>query len=191
VKGFLRNIVARAKGESGVSLIELLIAISITTIIMAPIASSIFVGLRTTGATQNRVQESVGANLLSSYLTPDVQNAVTAATNTTEVAGTCPAPLQNVALLLTTQPGISSISYYQGTGANARVLYRRVCTSGAVSSTSAISRSLAPTTGVSFACTPAPCGTNWQSVAATLSQQVAPFDTSPYVATVTAARRVG
>lgn len=181
----------KRRGESGVTLIELLIAITITTIIMAPIASSIYVGLHTTGATQNRVQESVGVNLLSSYLTPDVQNAVSAATNTTEVAGTCPAPLQSVALLLTTQPGISSVSYYLGTGANARVLYRRICTNGVASSTSAVARSLAASNGISFACTPAPCGTNWQLVTATLSQQVAPFDTSPYVATVTAARRVG
>jgi Tfp pilus assembly protein PilV len=180
----------RKRREDGVTLVELLIAITITTIIMGPISSSIYVGLHTAGATQNRVYETASANLLSSYLTPDVQNAVAVATNTTEVAGTCPAPLQNVKLLLTTQPGVSSISYYQGSGANQTTLYRRICTNGTATNRTVISRSLAATTGISFSCAPG-CGGNWQSITATLAQQIAPFDTNPYVATVTAARRVG
>ena len=84
---------ARTGREHGLSLIELLIAISITGIIMGPIGFAIYFGLRSTADTQTRLIESNKANVFASYFAPDVQNAVTVGTNVSESAAACGTPL--------------------------------------------------------------------------------------------------
>ena len=68
------------------SLVELLIAISITTIIMVPLVGAIYFGFRTTNDTQTRLSESGKAGLMDSFFVPDVQNAVTIQKNVSETA---------------------------------------------------------------------------------------------------------
>src|SRR5260221_10372727 len=123
----------RFHSERGVSLIELLIALSITTIIMVPLGGAIFFGLRTTGDTQTRLQESNRADSFAALFVPDVQSAAVAATGVPEAAAVCGNTATTVDLLLTTQPGVSSISYYRVTTGVApnttTVLYRRSCSS--------------------------------------------------------------
>lgn len=178
------------RDERGVTLMELLIAITITGIIMIPIGGAIYVGLRTSVSTQNRVQESVGGNLLSTYFGPDVQNSVLVAANVPEAVGVCPSP-RTVDLLLTTEAVVSSVSYYRGTGATAGVLYRRVCTAGVAAPPTVLIRYLASGSGaVNVACAPLACDATWRSVTLTVSQLNAPMDAVPFVSTVSAARRV-
>jgi prepilin-type N-terminal cleavage/methylation domain-containing protein len=150
---------ARARGEAGVSLIELLIAISITGILMAPIGAAIYFGFRTTGATQARVAESDGANILASYFVPDLQGSVAAATNATESPAACGGAGATVDLLVTTSfAPATSVSYYRGTGANASILYRRTCSAGVVTGVARVLSNLDATSSTPiFTCNPADC----------------------------------
>ena len=66
------------------SLIELIIAIAITGVILAPIGAAIYFGFRTTGDTQQMVSESSSANVMASYFTADVQGAIAAAKSTSD-----------------------------------------------------------------------------------------------------------
>ena len=61
--------------EGGFTLVELLVSIAIMGIIIVPIAASLFLGLRTSDETANRLAGSNDAQLLSSWLPPDVQSA--------------------------------------------------------------------------------------------------------------------
>lgn len=57
------------------TLIELLITVVITGLILAPIAASLFLGLRTTDGTLLRLHESHDRQLLSTYFPRDVLSA--------------------------------------------------------------------------------------------------------------------
>jgi hypothetical protein len=119
--------------------VELLLAISITTIIMVPIGGAIWFGLRTTGDTQTRLSQSNKADSLAALFVPDVQStAFSGATSPgQELATVCGNSAMAVDLLLTQQPGVSSVSYYRvtsGAGANkTTTLYRRTCNAGVAS----------------------------------------------------------
>ncbi len=62
-------------GESGMTLIELLVAILILGIIIAPLTMVLVFGLGATKATVVRTSDSSGAQLLTSYLVTDVHSA--------------------------------------------------------------------------------------------------------------------
>ncbi|MCU1426090.1 MAG: hypothetical protein JWL83_90 [Actinomycetia bacterium] len=177
----------RLRGEDGVTVADLLIAMVITGIIMVPIAGAIFVSLHTSGATQNRIQESAGANLLSSYFGTDVQNTTNVAINAPETTAACGAgAMPSVGLLLTTGSA-SSISYSRGTGANQNIFSRRVCTNGAASTPVVLSRRLAATPVL--VCTPDCTSTGWKSISATVVQSD-PLNPGTFTTTVQGARRV-
>jgi hypothetical protein len=162
-----------------VSLVELLLAISITTIIMVPIGGAIWFGLRTTGDTQTRLAQSNKADSFAALFVPDVQStALSGATSPGQESATvCGNSATTVDLLLTQQPGVSSVSYYRvttGTGANrTTTIYRRTCNTGVASVG-------IPVTG-NFATPPAPtpgnpfsvlaCGQDCTAVQVLLTQQ--------------------
>jgi hypothetical protein len=180
------------RGEEGITLSELLIALVITAIILVPLTGAMFVGLRSDATTMNRVQESASANLLSSYFSPDVQNTVAVALNTAEPAAACGGgALGNVGMLLTThasttaEPTVSTVSYYRGSGPNTTMLYRRVCSAGTASQPVRVIRNLsgAPV----FTCNPN-CA-SWTSVKVVVQQKKTPDVGAPYTSTVEAARR--
>ena len=177
------------RGEEGITLSELLIAIVITGVIMVPIGDAIFVGLHTSGATQDRIQESVGTNLFSSYFGPDVHNTVSVHPDTVEPAGVCPSPVV-VDLLLITETGQSSISYYRGSGLGDTVLYRRTCVGGVASVPARLFRKVStdPAERPVFTCTPSPCSTTWTSVNATVIQSDP--NNPDYTITARATRRI-
>jgi hypothetical protein len=160
----------RLQGERGISLIELLIAISITGVLLVPIGAAIYFGFHTTGATQNRVAETSGANLMASYFVPDVQTAIGAATNAPE-SPICGSLGGTVDLVLTgpdENPSASvSVSYYRGTGARAGYLYRRTCANGAVTSLARVASHVAQPP--SFTCDTTGC-VNFRSITATFVQ---------------------
>ena len=158
--------------ERGVSLVELLIAISITGIIMVPIGGAIFFGFRATSGTQTRLEQSNHANVLASYFVPDVQGAVTVAKGATDSAA-CGGSGSTADLVLTTNfAPPTSISYYRGQGANQTTLFRRTCSNGVPSGVARVVDNLqvAP----AFTCidangNPASCAT-WGGVSVTVVQ---------------------
>lgn len=170
----------RCRGEEGVTLEDLLIAMLITGILMIPLMGAMFTMTHTLGGTESRIDQSNGAALFSSYFAPDVQNATSVATNAMEPA-TCTSP-QTVALLLTTPNG--SVSYY----VNGSTLYRRTCGTP-TTGPARLTRNLvgAPT----FNITPSP--SNWTSVTMAVTQRD-PLDPTnvgkQYTTTVLGTRRV-
>jgi hypothetical protein len=162
----------RLRGEAGISLIELLIAISVTGIILAPIGLGIFFGFRTTGETQTRVEQSNGANLMASYFVPDVQGAVAVAKNASD-ALSCGASAGTASLVVTTLASpATTVSYYRGTGANAHVLYRRTCSNGAVTGVARVLGNLATDPAYpAFTCDLATDCSAFRSVSVSLLQQ--------------------
>jgi prepilin-type N-terminal cleavage/methylation domain-containing protein len=64
----------RPSGESGVTLIELLVAIVILTVIIAPLAAALIAYLRNTKATTDRMAESHDAQIAAAYFSHDVQS---------------------------------------------------------------------------------------------------------------------
>jgi prepilin-type N-terminal cleavage/methylation domain-containing protein len=65
----------RSRSEAGMTLIEVLVSVTILGVIVGPLTSSIILGLVSTKATDQRISDSSSAQLLSSYLVPDVQAA--------------------------------------------------------------------------------------------------------------------
>jgi hypothetical protein len=183
----------RCRGEDGITLSELLIAMVITAIIVVPLAGAMFVGLRSSMTAQNRVEESAAANILSSYFGPDVQNTVAVATGVAEPASACGGgALGSVGLLLTTEfapnttTPVASVAYYRGSGADQTTLYRRVCAGAAASAATPVIRNLAA--APTFSCAP-DCGGGWRSVKVVVQQRKATDVGSSYTSTVEAARR--
>ena len=178
--------VRRCRGESGVSLIELIIAIAITGVIMAPIGAAIYFGFRTTGDTQQMVSESTSANVMASYFTADVQGAIAAAKSTSDTIS-CGAAAGAADLVLTTvATPTTTISYYRGTGANASVLYRRTCANGVLTGVARVATSLSGTP--TFSCDSSSDCSTFRSITASMLQQTATGQ-SPYQTVVTATKR--
>jgi prepilin-type N-terminal cleavage/methylation domain-containing protein len=188
----------RRRNEDGLTLPELLIAIMITGIIMVPLGGAVFTTLHTAAPTQNRIDESNGADLLASYFEPDVQNAVSvSAANpalVNEPSATCGASARPVALLLTTSAtGATTVSYYRGTGAtDTNVLYRRTCAVvggvGTASQPVLVLRSLSATP--QFTVQTDPVTGAWQSVTGTVTQSDSRFSGSTYATVVEGNRRI-
>jgi len=183
----------RCRGEDGLTLQEMLIAMVVSAIIAVPIGGALYTSLHTTSATLNRTSESVGANVLSNYFGTDVQNAAQVTTNTT----TACLGSQPVGLLLTATNGVSSIAYYQGTAPGTTTnLYRSACTSaGVLKSTAVTMRNLAPVASpVTYSCldasgTAIACGPTWSGVRI-VATQADSRNAGPYKTTVQAQRRV-
>jgi prepilin-type N-terminal cleavage/methylation domain-containing protein len=120
----------RCSGERGVSLIELLIAITISAILTAPIGLAIYFVTRTTNEAQARLVQSDKAKLVASYFSPDVESAISVQTGVSDTS--CGgAATKTVDLLLHEATG--TVSYYHEANGSSQVfLYRRVCNGTAI-----------------------------------------------------------
>src|SRR5439155_18112420 len=77
----------RRGDESGFTLIELLVTVVIMALIVGPMAAAIVLGFRTTDDTATRLAGSHDAQLLATYLVPDVQSVGTSADADTSASG--------------------------------------------------------------------------------------------------------
>jgi hypothetical protein len=176
----------RCRGEAGLTLQEMLIAMVVSAIIAVPIGGALFTSLHTTNSTIARTRETVDANLLSTYFGTDVQNAAQVATGSTDNCGGL------AGLVLTATGGSTTISYYQGTGASTTNLYRHICNGATPTSTLVLVRNLAGP--VNFSCvnassTTVPCSAGWTAVQIVATQSNAQA-AGLYTTTVQGQRRV-
>lgn len=63
--------------ERGVTLVELLVTIAVSSVVIGSMTMALVLAFRTTGSTADRFAEAHGAELLSSYFVPDAQSATT------------------------------------------------------------------------------------------------------------------
>jgi hypothetical protein len=176
------------KGEEGVTLQDVLIAMTITGMLMVTLVGIIFSAFHTLGGAEAHITQSNGATLVASWFGPDVQNTISVATNVTE-GSACPSPRVVDLLLTTSTDGSSTISYYRGTGANASTMYRRSCTNGTASVPARMVRLLAG--APVFTCAPA-CDATWQTLTGTITQNDPRDPTNvgkQYVTTIKGTRR--
>ncbi len=71
----------RARNDSGMTLVELLITIVILGVVIAPLTMSMYLGLTTAKAARQTVTDSTGAQLLTAYFPKDVQSSDSVATS--------------------------------------------------------------------------------------------------------------
>jgi hypothetical protein len=182
------------RGEEGLTLNELLIAMLITTIIMVPLVGAMFTTMHVLVGTESRIDESNSATLLGSYFGPDVQNAVTV-TNSGAVESTavCGSSAMAVDLLMTTsQPGDTpqaSVSYYHA-GA---FLFRRTCSGGTAGPVERLVHNLSG--APAFSCgdsagAPIACSAAWQMVKGSVTQLDPQKTNAPYTTNVQASKRL-
>ena len=67
----------RARGEEGFTLPELIIAIAILAIIIAPLSLAVITGLRVVGKADEKYNDSRGSLISAAYFANDVSNANT------------------------------------------------------------------------------------------------------------------
>jgi Tfp pilus assembly protein PilV len=184
--------VFRRRGEEGLTLNELLIAMLITGLIMVPLVSILFTTVHSLIGTENRIDESNSAALFASYFGPDIQNAISVATNATETVAACGPTARTVDLLVTTsQPADAtqtSVSYYH----SGTLFLRRTCSGGSAVNPARVAHNLSgvPTfscldsTGATVACSGA-----WQTVKGSITQSNPATTSAPYTTNVQATKR--
>ena len=84
-----------AADDQGFTLVELLVAIVITGIIAASLGSALIVGLKTTGLTSTRLDESHDTQQLTTYLPADLQSVQEGGVDTSSASGSGCAPAGN------------------------------------------------------------------------------------------------
>jgi prepilin-type N-terminal cleavage/methylation domain-containing protein len=182
----------RASVEAGFTLIELMVAITITGIILVPIAAGLFVGLRTSDETSNRLAASNDAQLLSLWLPPDLHSAGNQASDVvaTPTANTECSGMNNVLRLrwrATEVAGGSATTYVaayaisQGTTGEYR-LVRYYCVNSGAATPHVVARNLAGAAAATISAS----GTK---VTMTVTEESTPTNPTPYTFSVSGNRR--
>ncbi len=167
-------------GEEGMTLIELLIAIVITGLILAPIAASLFLGLRATDGTILRLNESHDRQLLSTYFPRDILSADSAP----DTNAGCSPPLHSNKLRVEWDEKIGAttdtyVSAYQIVPEGTEwVLNRHLCINGTLTETVTVAHQLKDSNSATFT-------SAGETVTLTLT------DTSDREYSLTGSRRIG
>jgi hypothetical protein len=149
----------RCRGESGVTLVELLMSIAISGLIIGPLSAGLIIGLRTSGETATRLAGSSDAQFLSITLPSDIESAGNAAgdivwspTANVECSG-----VTNVLRLRWTATDSGSAVIYQaaysitGNATAGWKLNRSYCVGAGAPTTRTLLRNLASATAVTIA----------------------------------------
>jgi hypothetical protein len=190
--------VNRGDREDGFTLIEILIASTLTFILIAVFATGFILTVRMSTATTNRFSESHDAQLSSTYFGYDVQS--TTGVNTGSVASCAPSSGVTAphTLINFTLPGATeSSTYYYGMSGTEREIRRAHCLSGSTTDTTITHLTNTAAASVpTVACVPAyQCPTTGAGLPTSVSISViespeSQFDTAtPFSWSVSAARR--
>ncbi len=172
------------RAEAGFTLVELMVAVAITGLVIAPLAAGMFVALRTMNATTNRRATSADGQQLSLYLPPDIQSADNAK-STGITCGTLTAP--RLQLWSTVYDTNFNVGYGVRQAADGSwQLVRQACAGGPIKT---VARNLANSTAVLVTRTPSNTSLPLQSVAIRLTEKGTPTDPTQHQFTVSASRR--
>lgn len=142
--------VRRTRGERGFTLPELMMAIAVLGIIVAPLTASIVVGLRTTTDAEQRLVEARGEQLTAAYFPSDVASSDTIVPNDPNpCGGTGPAVVVSFDWADDHSP-TNEVSYVVPAGKTD--MYRKSCQGGVVQSTNLLASGIASAPTVT--CTP-------------------------------------
>jgi prepilin-type N-terminal cleavage/methylation domain-containing protein len=84
----MRRLPDRLRDERGFTLIELMISMTIMSVIIVPVIGSFLIGITESTSSRERVADSSTAQLVSAYILGDIQSSKTVAKDV--VGGTCP-----------------------------------------------------------------------------------------------------
>lgn len=143
----------RLTDEAGMTLVEMMIAVSLLGVVIAPISAAFFLGFLETNSTRDRIADSSSAQLVSSFFLPDVQSAQSVA-----LGGSTCAPMGTVQLQMQwVDPKTNDatvVSYLDVTNASGQhELHRATCLNGGPANTTLLVQHLA-SSGFTAACTP-------------------------------------
>ena len=174
------------RDEAGMTIVELLVALTILSIISFALTESVVQALRTADVTAKRYGESIDAQLLAASFGPDVQSSDEV--DTSSAGGDACAPQPPILLLRWTDGSISKQASYileAGSGPE-RHLVRRYCEGGRVVRQHAVASFVAPDRSdpVTVSCPPDPSCTS-----APRAVSMAITDASGYTFTATGSRR--
>jgi prepilin-type N-terminal cleavage/methylation domain-containing protein len=113
-----------APDEDGVTLIELLVAMSIIGVLTVAVTGALFVGIRTTRDTRTSLDQSNAEQIISTYVTKDVQGADAVRAGVTSACGGQPAALETTTR---TDPLASSSDVVVAYRVTGTTLLRQVC----------------------------------------------------------------
>jgi Tfp pilus assembly protein FimT len=169
--------------EEGMTLIELMISMTLLTVVLVPIGAAMLLSLVHSNGIKDRIADSAGAQLVSSYFASDIQSAGNSTSSTnpfvgvdTSGTGSCPALAGGDSLRLRVtvpspaQPSSATarttVIYYSHPTADGHELYRRSCTASVAEDPSLLVQNLDGADGFTATCDPvATCRT----VSATLT----------------------
>lgn len=99
----------RARGDDGVTLLELVVVIMVLGIIVPVISASIITGLKTAEGTADRIGLSHDAKLTGIYLVPDIQSAETVTLGSSACTSATGTPIASFAW---DEDGVSVLTTY-------------------------------------------------------------------------------
>jgi prepilin-type N-terminal cleavage/methylation domain-containing protein len=123
--------------EAGVTLIELLAAVSILGLLVVALTSALFLGFRSTQDMHTSLDQSNAEQIVSTYVAKDVQAADTVLTAVPSTCGTQPAALQTTTRTDPTAASSNVTVAYRLVGTS---LVRQVC--GPAPATETIARNI-------------------------------------------------
>ena len=178
---------AQLAREGGFTLIEMLMAIVISGIILGPIAATLLVGLRTSDETSNRLVGSNDAQMLSVWLTPDVQSAGGQSGDVATSSNTDCSGISNVLRLRWRETSGTTTTTYHAAYAISQSsgewrLIRYLCVNSGSATTHVVARNLASSTAAS-------ASANGTKVTVTVTEKSTPANPTGYTFTVSAHRR--
>lgn len=193
------------RDDSGMSLIELLIAITVLGVIIGALGGGLIVAFRFSGETKNRLATSHDAQITAAYFAGDMASAEDLETGPSVLlacGAVVPAPSLSLAW---TDPGTHasdtgddteiSVSYVVLEESGETRLIRRLCREGTVDSTTVMAHLVDPAHLPAVTCAPSPCGSSSTSASMTVTACVLDAggscrtDEEPYEFTVSGTRR--
>jgi type II secretory pathway pseudopilin PulG len=147
----------RIEDETGMTLIELTISMSLLVIIIVPVTTAFLLGILESTSARERVADSSTAQAISAFLMSDIQSAKQVYLDDT--AG-CASPPTDDTLLQTSwvDPRTNDnvvAAYFTRTEDGQRQLFRVACTNGTAGTPTQLAHNLRNSGGFEVTCTPA------------------------------------